>query len=64
MPTDNSRLSVPAFTGRKGQGPPLVVLTAYDVPTTLAAEAGVPHLKIEDGCGETLSRLAHDLLIS
>jgi 3-methyl-2-oxobutanoate hydroxymethyltransferase len=34
------RMTVPAFRARKGAGTPLVVLTAYDVATTAAAEAG------------------------
>jgi 3-methyl-2-oxobutanoate hydroxymethyltransferase len=38
--TRSSPMTVPAFRARKGTGAPLVVLTAYDVATTLAAEAG------------------------
>ena len=30
-------MTVPAFRARKGPGPPLVVLTAYDAMTTAAA---------------------------
>ena len=36
----NSRMTVPAFRKRKGTGPPLVVLTAYDAVTAEVAEAG------------------------
>ena len=35
----NSRMTVPAFRKRKGTGPPLVVLTAYDAVTAEVAEA-------------------------
>ncbi len=34
------RMTVPAFRARKGQGSPIVVLTAYDIATATAAEAG------------------------
>jgi len=55
MRSSNSRFSVPDFAGRKGQGPPLVVLTAYDVPTTRAAEAGgVDALLVGDSLGNVL----------
>jgi 3-methyl-2-oxobutanoate hydroxymethyltransferase len=38
--TSAPRMTVPAFRARKGQGAPLVVLTAYDVATASAAEEG------------------------
>ena len=42
-------MTVPAFRARKGSGPPLVVLTAYDAPTTEAAEAaGVDAILVGD----------------
>ena len=45
-------MTVPAFRARKGSGPPLVVMTAYDVPTTEAAEAaGVDALLVGDSVG-------------
>ncbi len=34
------RVTVPVFRARKGEKPPLVVLTAYDAATAAAAEAG------------------------
>ena len=34
--TSPAPMSVPTFRSRKGSGTPLVVLTAYDVATTLA----------------------------
>ena len=40
-------MTVPAFRARKGSGPPLVVLTAYDAPTTEAAES---RRKVESHC--------------
>jgi 3-methyl-2-oxobutanoate hydroxymethyltransferase len=40
MSSNNQRMTVPAFRGRKGADPPLVVLTAYDIGSCLAAEAG------------------------
>jgi 3-methyl-2-oxobutanoate hydroxymethyltransferase len=47
-----ARVTVPAFTARKGKGSPLVVLTAYDAPSTLAAEeAGVDCLLVGDSLG-------------
>ncbi len=54
MSTD-SRMTVPSFRRRKGDGPPLVVLTAYDPPTALAAEAaGVDALLVGDSLGNVL----------
>jgi len=48
-------MTVPAFVKRKRSGPPLVVLTAYDVPTTAAAEAGgVDALLVGDSLGNVL----------
>jgi 3-methyl-2-oxobutanoate hydroxymethyltransferase len=42
-------MTVPAFRARKGSGPPLVVLTAYDAPTAAAAEAaGVDAILVGD----------------
>ena len=47
-----SRMTVPAFRSRKGQGTLLVVLTAYDASTALAAEeAGVDCLLVGDSLG-------------
>ena len=40
MPGSSQNMTVPQFSRRKGNGPPLVVLTAYDAPTMMAAEAG------------------------
>lgn len=52
-------LTVPAFAARKGGERPLTVLTAYDRPTTLAAEAaGVDALLVGDSLGNVL--LGHD----
>ena len=49
MPTNNRHVTVPAFIERKGTGPPLVVLTAYDLASTLAAEAaGVDAILVGD----------------
>jgi 3-methyl-2-oxobutanoate hydroxymethyltransferase len=48
-------MTVPRFVKRKRIGPPLVVLTAYDVPTTRAAEAGgVDALLVGDSLGNVL----------
>lgn len=38
--THTAPMTVPAFRSRKGSGTPLVVLTAYDAATALAAEEG------------------------
>jgi 3-methyl-2-oxobutanoate hydroxymethyltransferase len=52
-------MTVPEFRRRKGSGPPLVMLTAYDVPTALAAEAGgVDALLVGDSLGNVL--LGHE----
>lgn len=42
------------------EGKPLALVNLG--PTRLDRPPGVPHLKVEAGCGETLSRLADDLL--
>jgi 3-methyl-2-oxobutanoate hydroxymethyltransferase len=48
-------MTVPAFRARKAQGPPLVVLTAYDVATAGAAEAGgVDCLLVGDSLGNVV----------
>jgi 3-methyl-2-oxobutanoate hydroxymethyltransferase len=50
-----ARMTVPAFRARKGTGTPLVVLTAYDVATTMAAEAGgVDCLLVGDSLGNVI----------
>jgi 3-methyl-2-oxobutanoate hydroxymethyltransferase len=47
-----ARMTVPQFKARKGQGSPLVALTAYDAATTIAAEeAGVDCLLVGDSLG-------------
>ena len=49
--TPSAPMTVPSFRRRKKQkGPPLVVLTAYDASTALAAEAGGERLlRVEPG---------------
>lgn len=48
-------VTVPKFAGRKNNGPPLVVLTAYDAPTAQAAEsAGVDALLVGDSLGNVI----------
>lgn len=55
MTSTLSRVTVPKFRSRKRIGPPLVVLTAYDVPTAVAAEAGgVDALLVGDSLGNVL----------
>ncbi len=55
MTHSSSRMTVPKFRSRKRIGPPLVVLTAYDVPTATAAEAGgVDALLVGDSLGNVL----------
>jgi 3-methyl-2-oxobutanoate hydroxymethyltransferase len=45
-------MTVPAFHSRKGTGPPLVVLTAYDAATASAGEAGgIDCLLVGDSLG-------------
>jgi len=49
------RMTVPVFGKRKGSGPPLVVLTAYDAVTAEVAEAGgVDALLVGDSLGNVL----------
>jgi 3-methyl-2-oxobutanoate hydroxymethyltransferase len=49
------RMTVPEFRSRKGHGPPLAVLTAYDVPSAEAAEeGGVDALLVGDSLGNVL----------
>jgi len=49
------RMTVPAFVSRKGKGPTLVVLTAYDVATATAAEeGGVDCLLVGDSLGNVV----------
>jgi 3-methyl-2-oxobutanoate hydroxymethyltransferase len=48
-------MTVPAFRKRKGSGPPLVVLTAYDAASTNVAEAGnVDALLVGDSLANVL----------
>ena len=59
MPTKTRRFSIFDFRKRKGEGPPIVVLTAYDAPGALAAEAGgVDALLVGDSLGNVL--LGHE----
>lgn len=54
-PDGNRRITVPDFFKRKKKGAPLVVLTAYDRATTLAAEAGgVDALLVGDSLANVL----------
>lgn len=54
-----TKMTVPAFSRRKGDGPALVVLTAYDAPSAMTAEAaGVDALLVGDSLGNVL--LGHD----
>jgi 3-methyl-2-oxobutanoate hydroxymethyltransferase len=58
-------MTVPAFVKRKRGGPPLVVLTAYDVPTTTAAESGgVDALLVGDSLGNVLLGEASTLTVT
>ncbi|MHC4993094.1 MAG: 3-methyl-2-oxobutanoate hydroxymethyltransferase [Planctomycetota bacterium] len=55
MGANGTRMTVPRFRRRKGDGPPLVVLTAYDAPSAQAAEAGgVDALLVGDSLGNVL----------
>jgi 3-methyl-2-oxobutanoate hydroxymethyltransferase len=63
MPASNTQMTVPQFRARKGEGPPLVVLTAYDVASTLAAEAGgVDAILVGDSLGNVV--LGYDSTLS
>lgn len=60
---DTPRMTVPAFAARKKSGPPLVVLTAYDLPSARAAErGGVDALLVGDSLGNVL--LGHETTLS
>jgi len=51
----HSRFTVPEFRRRKGSGPPLVVLTAYDaVSTSVAEAAGVDAILVGDSLANVL----------
>jgi 3-methyl-2-oxobutanoate hydroxymethyltransferase len=55
MPTARKRLTIPDFLARKGSDPPLVMLTAYDIASTLAAEAGgVDAILVGDSLGNVM----------
>jgi len=55
MPTATRHFSISEFCKRKGEGPPLVVLTAYDAPSAQAAEAGgVDAMLVGDSVGNVL----------
>jgi 3-methyl-2-oxobutanoate hydroxymethyltransferase len=55
MTREPARTTVPAFRARKRTGPPLVVLTAYDVPSASVCEAaGVDALLVGDSLGNVL----------
>jgi 3-methyl-2-oxobutanoate hydroxymethyltransferase len=55
MPTGKNQMTVPQFRARKGEGPPLVVLTAYDIAGALAAEAGgVDAILVGDSLGNVV----------
>ncbi len=55
MPDPRRKMTVPAFRARKGDGPPLVVLTAYDaVSTSVAEEAGIDAILVGDSLGNVL----------
>lgn len=59
MSGKSRRMTVPRFLQRKSEGPPLVMLTAYDVPSTLAAEAAeVDAILVGDSLGNVL--LGHE----
>lgn len=59
------RLTVPAFRERKGQGIPLVVLTAYDAVSARVAEAGgVDALLVGDSLGNVLLGYASTLPVT
>ncbi len=55
MSQSQQRMTVPAFRERKAEGPPLVVLTAYDLPSAATAEAGgVDAILVGDSLGNVL----------
>jgi 3-methyl-2-oxobutanoate hydroxymethyltransferase len=55
MPAPDKRMTVPEFRKRKKDGAPLVVLTAYDIASTLAAEAaGVDAILVGDSLGNVI----------
>lgn len=55
MPVSEKRMTVPEFLRRKKGDVPLVVLTAYDISSTLAAEAaGVDALLVGDSLGNVI----------
>ena len=55
MSDPEARMTVPRFLRRKPDGPPLVLLTAYDLAGTLAAEAaGVDALLVGDSLGNVI----------
>jgi len=57
--------TVPAFRARKGAGPPLVVLTAYDAATTAWGEAaGVDALLVGDSLGMVVLGYASTLPVT
>jgi len=55
MPVPDKRMTVPEFRKRKKDGAPLVVLTAYDIASTQAAEAaGVDAILVGDSLGNVI----------
>jgi len=61
--TNREKLTVPRFRARKGEGPPLVVLTAYDLASTRAAEAaGVDALLVGDSLANVV--LGHETTLA
>jgi len=59
MTPDDRRITVPMFRDRKREGPRLVMLTAYDLSSTLAAEAGgVDAILVGDSLANVM--LGHD----
>jgi len=59
MTRTRSKMTVPAFRARKGAGPPLVVLTAYDaVSAGVCEEGGVDAMLVGDSLGNVL--LGHE----
>lgn len=65
MTNTDPRMTVPAFRERKGAGPPLVVLTAYDaVSAAVCEEAGVDALLVGDSLGNVLLGYADTLPVT